>query len=86
MALTLNEADPCTTLQSLRTIYANIIAGMARQEVMFRAGPNGVERRVVYDKADAAALLRLIGEYEAKCNLAQGKRPRRFGLRAGGRI
>lgn len=86
MALTLDESNPCATLASLRTVYANIIAGMHRQEVMFRAGPNGVERRVVYGKADAAALLRLIGEYESKCSLAQGARPRRFGLRSGGRM
>lgn len=86
MALTLDESDPCGTVASLRSIYANIVAGLARQEVSFRAGPNGVERRVVYGKADAGALLRLIGDYEAKCKLTQGGRPRRFGLRAGGRM
>ena len=86
MAVTLDESDPCATAAALRAVYANIIAGQMRQEVMFRAGPNGVERRTVYGKADAGALLRLIGDYEAKCKLMQGGRPRRHGLRAGGRI
>lgn len=86
MALTIDESDPCATAAALRTIYANVVAGLARQVVMFRAGPNGVERRVEYGKADAGALLRLIGDYEAKCKLTQGGRPRRFGLRAGGRM
>ena len=31
MALELDEANPCATMASLRTVYANIIAGMSRQ-------------------------------------------------------
>jgi len=86
MTLTIDENDPCATAASLRTVYANIVAGQAAQTVIFRGGPNGTERQVIYHKADAGALLRLIRQFEDACAATQGKKPRRFALRAGGMI
>jgi len=86
MALTLNDDDPCATAASLRQVYASIVAGQAAQTVIFRGGPNGTERQVIYHKADASALLRLIRDYEDRCARAQGKKVRRFGVRSGGMI
>lgn len=85
MTLTLDDADPCATAVVLRLAYAELIAGGKAREIQFRAGPNGVERRVQYHGADASRLLALVREWEQKCALASGGRPRRFGMRSGGR-
>ncbi len=84
MALAINEADPCGAVAQLRAAYASIVAGEKAETITFKAGTQGVERAVTYHEADAAALLRLIREYEAKCAVAQGRRPPRFALRGGG--
>lgn len=84
MALAINEADPCGAAAQLRAVYAKLVAGEAAETVSFKAGAQGVERAVTYHKADAAALLRLVREYESKCSISTGGRPRRFGIRAGG--
>lgn len=86
MALTIDESNPCAAVATLRAVYANLVAGQSRETVTFRAGPNGVERSVTYQRADPARLLALIREYEGKCAQLSGQRPRRFGLRAGGRL
>lgn len=82
--ITLNPADPCATASALRQAYASLVAGGAVREVVFRAGPNGAERRLSFHGADAGRLLGLVREWEEKCAKASGLRPRRFGLRAGG--
>ncbi len=84
MALAINEDDPCGAAAQLRAAYAAIVAGEKAETITFKAGAQGVERTVTYHGADAAALKRLIGEYEGKCAIKTGGRPRRFGLRAGG--
>lgn len=84
-AIILNDADPCGTAAALRQAYATLVAGGATQTVTFRAGPNGVERSVSYNRADPGRLLLLVREWEQKCAIAQGAtRPRRFAHRAGG--
>ena len=82
--MVIDESDPCAAAALLRAAYASIVSGTTEQEISFRAGPNGVERKVVYGKADPARLLALLRDYEKRCSLTSGARPRRFGLRAGG--
>lgn len=84
MPLTIDETDPCAAAIALRAVYARLVAGEQREEVEFRAGPNGVQRRVTYSKGDPNRLLALIREYEAKCTASQGGKPRRYALRGGG--
>lgn len=84
MALTIDEDDPCSAAKSLRQVYLNLVAGQAAMQVRFKAGSSGVERDVTFNKADPARLLQLIRGFEAKCAASQGKRPRRFAIRAGG--
>lgn len=87
MAVTLNDADPCGTAAALRQAYADLVGGGMAQTVMFQGGPNGVQKSVSYTKADPARLLMLVREWEAKCAAESGGgRPRRFAMRAGGRI
>jgi hypothetical protein len=84
MALVIDETDPCAAATTLRAVYLNIVSGSAAQTVTFRAGASGVERSVVYHKADPSRLLTLIRAFEEKCATANGERPRRYALRAGG--
>jgi hypothetical protein len=84
--IVLNELDPCGTAAQLKTIYANLIAGQASISIAFRAGPNGVQRETTFHKAEPDRLQALVREYEGKCAQLSGGRPRRFGMRAGGRI
>ena len=86
MAVTLNDADPCGTAAALRQAYADLVGGGTAQTVTFRAGPNGVERQITYNKADPSRLLMLVREWEGRCAAASGAKPRRFAMRAGGRI
>ncbi|MCA1776053.1 MAG: hypothetical protein LC676_10720 [Loktanella sp.] len=86
MTLTLNDDDPCATAVALRQVYAQIVAGQAAQTVNFQGGPNGAQQQVIYHKADAQALMRLIRDYEDRCAASQGKRVRRYATRAGGMI
>lgn len=88
MALEINEADPCGAAAQLRAIYYNLIAGQATAEISFRAGPNGVERRVSYAKADLAKLEREIERFGDLCAASLGNRPRprRFAISTGGRF
>lgn len=86
MAVTLNDADPCGTAAALRQAYADLIGGGMAQSVTFRGGQNGVEKSVTYSKAEPARLLMLVREWEAKCAAGTDARPRRFAMRAGGRI
>lgn len=82
---TINEADPCGAAETLRGVYRAIISGGRPASVSFSSGPNGTERDVTYHRPDAAALLREIRRFEAECAKAQGGKPRRFAVRAGGR-
>lgn len=84
MAVTLDDDDPCGTAKALRQAYADLIGGGTAQSVVFRAGLNGVQREVTYNRADPNRLLALLREWEAKCAQNQGATPRRFALRAGG--
>jgi hypothetical protein len=84
--ISINDNDPCAAVVTLRTVYANLVGGMAAQGVSFQAGPNGVKRETTFHKADPAALLALIRQYENRCAALSGGRPRRFGMRAGGAI
>jgi hypothetical protein len=86
MAVTLNDADPCGTAAALRQAYADLVAGGTAQSVTHKSGPNGVEKSVTYNRADPKALLMLVREWEAKCAAARGDAPRRFAMRAGGRL
>lgn len=75
------EWDPCGRLQRLREIRDQIVTGGATREVEFEAGPNGVRRRVHFEKSDLDRLDRLISEAEAACGTARGagkSRPRTF--------
>lgn len=84
--ITIDENDPCAAAATLRSVYANLIAGQSAARIMFRAGPNGVQREQEFHKADPARLAELIRSYEAKCAANAGGRPRRFAMRAGGLI
>lgn len=84
MALTINEQDPCAASVALREAYARLVAGEASMIVTFKAGASGVERSVTFHKAHPDRLLMLAREYEAKCAKAQGRRPTRFAIGAGG--
>lgn len=86
MAVTLNDADPCGTAAALRQAYADLIGGSTAQAVVYRGGPNGVEKSVTFNRADPNRLLMLVREWESKCAQASGQRPRRFAMRTGGRI
>lgn len=78
--------DPCAVLDNLRAAYRALISGEKAQEVEHRSGNNGATKRVSYGKADLARLSAEIAKYEGLCAAASGQsRPRRFGLRAGGR-
>jgi hypothetical protein len=84
MALTIDENDPCAAAAALRNAYYNLIAGQASMIVTFKAGSSGVERSVTFHKAHPDRLLTVIRGFEEKCALAQGGRPRRFAIGAGG--
>jgi hypothetical protein len=86
MTLKLNDADPCGTAAQLRQAYADLVVGGKDQMVTFKAGANGVEKSVTYNRADPPRLLMLVREWEAKCAAASGARPRRFAVRGGGAI
>lgn len=86
MAVKLNDDDPCGTAAALRQAYADLVMGGTAQSVTHKSGANGVEKSVVFTKADPSRLLILLREWEAKCAQAQGERPRRFAMRAGGRL
>lgn len=86
MAVTLNDADPCGTAALLRQAYADLVGGGTAQTVVYRGGPNGVEKSVTFNRADPARLQMLVREWEGKCAQASGGRPRRFAMRTGGRI
>jgi hypothetical protein len=84
MSITLDDADPCGTASALRQAYADLVGGGRPMTVAFKAGPNGVERSVTYNKAEPGRLLMLVREWEAKCAAARGDKPRRFAMRGGG--
>lgn len=84
MSIVIDENDPCAAATALRAVYLNLVAGRAAQQVTFKAGQSGVERNVVYHKAEPARLLTVIRGFEERCAQAQGGRPRRFAVRAGG--
>ncbi len=86
MTVTLNDDDPCATAAALRQVYANLVAGQSAARVRFNAGPNGVEREQQFHAADPQRLLALIRDYESRCAVLNGGRPKRFGLRAGGHL
>lgn len=84
MALVIDEADPCAAAATLRAVYREMIAGKAAITVSFSSGPSGVSRSATYQPGNAAALLAEIRSFEQRCAIAQGERPKRFALRAGG--
>lgn len=84
--IVLDELDPCATAAALRQVYATLVSGGALARVAFRAGPNGVQREQSFHPASPARLRELIQFYETKCAELNGVRPRRFAMRAGGRI
>ena len=87
MALEIDEDDPCGAAQQLRAIYYKLIAGQSEAEISFRAGPNGVERRVSYAKADVGKIEREIARFEDLCAATRGVRVRRrFSISSGGRF
>lgn len=87
MTVTLNEDDPCGTARALQQAYADLVAGGTALTVTHRAGRNGVEKSVTYNRADPGRLLMLVRDWEAKCAAASsGGRPRRFAMRTGGRF
>ena len=86
MTITIDESDPCAAALALRQALVNLVAGRAAQRIVFRAGPNGVQRETQFHEANVDALKELLREYEDKCAKAQGKGPRRYAMRAGGRL
>ena len=86
MALVIDEDKPCEAAATLRSVYYRLVAGQAPMVVTFRAGPNGVERSTTFNKADPERLLQVIRGFEEKCAAASGGRPRRYAVRAGGRL
>lgn len=87
MTLRIDEDDPCGAAQQLRAVYYNLISGQSEAEISFRAGPNGVERRVSYAKADVGKLEREIARFEDLCATSRGQRVRRrFSIASGGRF
>lgn len=87
MAVILNDADPCGTAAALKQVLSYLATGSVAQSVTFKGGPNGSERSVTYNKAELGALRDLIRDYEGQCAaLTGGGRPRRFAMRAGGRV
>ena len=84
MARVIDESDPCAAAAALRAAYYQIVAGQQAMTVSFRAGATGVERQVVFHRADPARLLTIIRGFEERCAAASGGRPRRYAIRAGG--
>lgn len=84
MAIVIDETDPCGAAEALRALYLTLVAGSAAETVTFRAGARGVERSVVYHKADPGRLLSLIRTLEMRCAQMHGRPPRRYALRGGG--
>jgi len=84
MTLSINEADPCAAVASLRQVYYALIAGQGAMTVSFRGGVSGVERSVTYHRAYPDRLLSVIRGFEEQCARLQGKHPRRFALATGG--
>ncbi|MCI5078724.1 hypothetical protein [Oricola sp.] len=84
MTIGVDEADPCAAAASLRQVYLRLVAGEGAMEVRFRAGSNGVERAVTYQRAHPDRLLAVIRGFEEQCARQQGQRPRRFALATGG--
>jgi hypothetical protein len=77
VAATVDE-NPCDVLASLRAARLDLLTG--RRQVSVRM--EGFE--VSYsDKSDMPSLDAAIQSYEGLCAKAQGKRPRRFAMRAG---
>ena len=70
MAVTLDDDDPCATAKALRQAYTDLVMGGTALTVQKKAGPNGVERLLTFNKADPARLLSLVREWEAKCAAA----------------
>jgi len=60
MTLSINEADPCAAVASLRQVYYALIAGQGAMTVSFRGGVSGVERSVTYHRAYPDRLLSVI--------------------------
>lgn len=86
MKVTLDENDPCGTYAKLSQAYADLVMGNHAQEVTFRGGPNGVERTVVYGKADPTRFRLLMNEWDQKCAVLTTSRPRRYAANASGRL
>lgn len=84
--LVINEDSPCDAAKALRAVYYRLIAGQAPMTVTFRAGPNGVERSATFNKADPGRLLQVIRGFEERCAATSGGKPRRYAVRAGGRL
>lgn len=70
--------DPCGRAQALRGLRDRIITGTSAIEVEFRAGPNGVHRRVRLASADLAHIDLEIKTADAACGGAETPRRRTF--------
>jgi hypothetical protein len=82
----INTDDPCAAAATLRKIYLSVVTGQSAAEVEIASG-NGATRRVKYTPANLTALSAELSKYEGLCRALGGdQRPKRFGLRAGGRI
>jgi hypothetical protein len=82
--MTVDESDPCAAAATLRQAYYDLIAGERAMMVTFRAGSSGVERSATFHKGQPDRLLSVIRGFEQRCAEAEGRRPRRFAVRAGG--
>lgn len=83
MPVQLDETRPCVVVAQLKQVLADALTNGRIEEVEFSAG-NGVSRRMRRKFGTLSELRQLISEWETKCAVATGTRPRRFGLRSGG--
>lgn len=83
MTTPIDPSDPCAAAKTLRSIFLSVISGQQVAEVEMAAG-NGSSRRVKYTAANLSVLQAELTKYEGLCELSQGGKARRRGLRAGG--
>lgn len=82
--MTVDYDDPCSILASLKPALYALLRGEGVQTVEFEAG-NGTRERVSYARSDIGMLRSEISRLEDACAVKQGKKRRRFAIRAVGR-
>lgn len=83
MAIDFN--DPCAAAQALRAALNAAMVNGRGVEVEYASG-NGITKRVKTELFTLDQIKAHIADLEGKCAALTGGKPKRFGLRAGGRL